>query len=97
MDYKKLCNILMDWSMRSGEYDMSYALFTQFDTAIPVKLTYALPDRRVRNLNNFDDDRKVIVSMELWKLLEIAKRCKYGQLPEGGWGYMFNSSALISS
>lgn len=90
-DYRRLCDVLMDWSMKNGEYDMAYVLFTQFNTDIPVRLTYELPERKVRNMDNYDNDSKIVTSMSLWRLLEICKRNRYGPLKNGGFGYMFIS------
>jgi hypothetical protein len=86
MDYDKLKNILMKWSMENCEYEMAYVLFTQFNTDIPVKLTYALPTRQMRTMNNLNDESKIIYDQ---RFVNAVKSSKYGRLKGGGYGYSF--------
>lgn len=88
MDYEKLKSIMMEWSMKNGEYELAFVLFTQFNTDIPVKLTYALPTRRVRSMTNYKDNTRLIYDQ---KFVNAVKSSKYGRLKGGGYGYSFKA------
>ena len=47
-NYKILLKILLEWSLKSQEYDMTNFIYSNFNIGIPVKLLYSLSKQ-----NNF--------------------------------------------
>ena len=44
IDYKLLVKILIEWSIKNKNYDMTYFMYSNFNIGIPVKFLYNLED-----------------------------------------------------
>jgi hypothetical protein len=76
----------MEWSLKGGEYRMAQILFTEFNTGIPTKLLYRLPERDFTY--RIDTDKKQINNRALAELTLQLQRSKYGRMPCGRFGYI---------
>lgn len=81
IDYEKLGEILMDWSMNNKDYYFSYVLFKQFGVVLPNKLLYNLPDKKILTLSESQEEYipKEIKNNFLIKLFLEIKTAKYGK------------------
>ena len=95
LDYKKLLKILIEWSLRSKEYDMTNFIYCNFNIGIPVKLIYSLPKQC--NFSSFSSFIKGheninIKDDSLRNLFENFKKSKYKPLKE--WDNKYGYSKI---
>lgn len=97
MTPKELLNIgtiLMEWSLKHGEYDMAHYLYTEMNIGIPTKLTYKLPEQRVftSTTSFLNNNGSKGGNKELNNLLRLFPNSKYIRLSEWNraWGYKFH-------
>ena len=79
VDYNKLSDILMKWSFLNKEYKLSYILFNEYKTTLPVKYLYDLPDKKIVKYSNdlINHFPKEVNDYYLKKILQLSKKCKY--------------------
>lgn len=94
-DYKTLLKILIEWSLKSKEYDMTNFIYCNFNIGIPVKLIYSLPKQsNFSSLNSFikGHENLYIKDNNLRQLLENFKKSKYKPLKE--WDNKYGYSKI---
>lgn len=90
MDILILIKILLEWSITSKEYEMTYFLFLTFNIGIPVKFLYKLPSNNIYfSLDSFitNCDIKYSKDIYLQKLFILFKKSKYQKLHN--WNYSY--------
>jgi hypothetical protein len=92
IDYKLLVKILIEWSIKNKQYDMTYFMYSNFNIGIPVKFLYNLEDKNIFfSLSSFinGNDTKHTSDENLKKLSELFRKSKYKQLIEwkNNYGY----------
>lgn len=91
-DYKNLLKILIEWSLKSKEYNMTNFIYSNFNIGIPVKLIYLLPKQC--NFSSFTSfikghENVYIKDDNLRELFSNFKKSKYKPLQywNGSYGY----------
>jgi hypothetical protein len=87
MNYTLLYKILLEWSLKNKEYEMTNFIYNEFDIGIPVNFLYKLSDK---TLDNFitTSDHKMSDSKHLDELLKSFLSSRYGYLHEWNkYGY----------
>ena len=91
MDYNLLYKILLEWSLKNKEYNMTNFIYNEFDIGIPVNFLYKLSDKTYfTTLDNFitTSNNKISDSKHLDELLKSFLSSKYGYLHEWNtYGY----------
>jgi hypothetical protein len=94
MDYTKLLQILMKWSLETKNYSMSYFLYTDFNIGIPVKYIYNLTCKNSFNsIESFlkDNETKVVYDNDFQNISSLFSVSKYKKLEEwnNSYGYRY--------
>ena len=82
-DYISLLKILVEWSMKSEEYELSYFIYKNFNIGIPNYLLYKLPTNNVfDSLSSFVENNENIRNDDeiLQELFCCFKKSKYTKL-----------------
>jgi hypothetical protein len=90
MNYVTLLKILLEWGIKSKEYNLVLFIYKSFNIGIPVKFLYSLPDNnRFFTLSSFvkNNDVKNSDDENLQHLFSIFKKSKYEKLPEWNMCY----------
>jgi len=90
MNYIQLIKILIEWSIKSKEYNMLLFLYTNFEIGIPARLIYKLPSQNVfMSLSSFNEknEYKKVDDKYLDNLFCIFKKSKYKKLKNWNESY----------
>ena len=91
MNYTLLYKILLEWSLKNKEYEMTNFIYNEFGIGIPVNFLYRLSNKTYfTSLDNFmtTSDNKISDSKHLDELLKSFSSSKYGYLTEwNSYGY----------
>ena len=86
-NYILLLKILLKWSLKSKEYEMTLFIYSNFKIGIPVKFLYNIEYNNVYSLNSFLNDSKIVTDIVLQNLFDMFKRSKYKSLND--WNNMY--------
>ena len=86
-NYILLLKILLKWSLKSKEYEMTLFIYSNFKIGIPVKFLYNIEYNNVYSLNSFLNDSKIVNDIVLQNLFDMFKRSKYKSL--NVWNNMY--------
>ena len=86
-NYILLLKILLKWSLKSKEYEMTLFIYSNFKIGIPVKFLYNIEYNNVYSLNSFLNDSKIVNDIVLQNLFDMFKRSKYKSLND--WNNMY--------
>lgn len=78
-----LLKILLEWSIFSKEYYLTYFIFLTFNIGIPVEFLYKLPDNNIfLSIDSFmtNNDIKYSNDIYLQQLFILLKKSKYKRL-----------------
>ena len=87
-EYNLLLKILLEWSLKNKEYELTLFIYLNFNIGIPLKFLYNIEYNNVYNsMNSFLNDSKIINDIVLEKLFDLFKRSKYKSLEN--WNNMY--------
>uniref|UniRef100_A0A6C0E2A2 Uncharacterized protein n=1 Tax=viral metagenome TaxID=1070528 RepID=A0A6C0E2A2_9ZZZZ len=91
MNYNLLYKILLEWSLKNKEYEMTNFIYNEFNIGIPVNFLYKLSNKtHFTTLDNLitTSYHKISDSKHLDELLKSFLSSKYGYLDEWNtYGY----------
>jgi len=84
--------IIICWSLKKQEYQITHCLYTTFNVGIPNRLLYSLPEKNIfysakSFLTSKDNPSITSDNKYLNNLLELFRKSKYQRLPE--WNNLF--------
>ena len=98
MNYSLLLKILMQWSLESKEYEITYFIYTNFNIGIPNKYLYNLSQKSYfTSLSSFSHNNDCITTKDnnMCKIIELFPYSKFSFLKEWKtFGYKYNKLKL---
>ena len=84
--------IILQWSLKKQEYQLTHSLYTTFNFGIPNRLLYSLPEKIIfysakSFLTSKDNTSIASNNKYLNNLLVLFRKSKYQRLPE--WNNLF--------
>ena len=94
VDYVLLLKILMEWSIKNKEYEMTFFIYSNFSIGIPNKFLYQLPSKNYFiSFSSFqnNNDCVSIKNDDINNLIQLFPYSKYCFLDEWQtFGYKYN-------
>uniref|UniRef100_A0A6C0D071 Uncharacterized protein n=1 Tax=viral metagenome TaxID=1070528 RepID=A0A6C0D071_9ZZZZ len=87
----ELLKILMLWYLESGEYEVVYYLYKDFNVGIPARYIYKFPDNTIKTLENVLDPVYNTNNEYIKKIYSLFKNSKWQELPtwNNSYGYLY--------